>query len=240
MTPNTVMWNTWCWEATLNGVTVTISYFRQKTGPKKQRGFTLIELLAVMAIVSTLAGIVSVAVTGSGETSRDTRTQQDATTVETAAADFFADQEGAEVLTPKTVEVLGIAGIVQQTSSRWPEDYISEVYPGVFNVRTLSLLTGDDGLSSVTVPQLLSNFNAIDFTRLVDGGFLAVEPDSSTQEGDGPPGYVWLLKKTNAAGGSSETANREVAVFKLVSILQDENSDDIDVIFEQIVGEFSE
>ena len=40
--------------------------------PRNQRGFTLIELLAVMAIVAVLAGIVSVAVGGTSETSKDT------------------------------------------------------------------------------------------------------------------------------------------------------------------------
>ena len=67
---------------------------------KNQRGFTLIELLAVMAIVAVLAGIVSVAVGGTSETSRDTQTKQDSTTLNTASSDFFSDQEGAEVLTP--------------------------------------------------------------------------------------------------------------------------------------------
>ena len=71
-----------------------------------QKGFTLIELLAVMAIVAVLAGIVSVAVGGTGETGRDTQTKQDATTIETAAGDFFADQDGAEVLTPQIQIIL--------------------------------------------------------------------------------------------------------------------------------------
>ena len=100
--------------------------------PQKERGFTLIELLAVMAIVAVLAGIVSVAVGGTGETSKDTQTKQDATTLDTAAADFFSDQEGAEVLRPKTVQIFGVAGIEQQTSTRWPETYISEFYSEVF------------------------------------------------------------------------------------------------------------
>ncbi len=59
------------------------------------KGFTLIELLAVMAIVAVLAGIISVSVSGSGETSRDTQTVQDGTTIETSQADFFGNQTGA-------------------------------------------------------------------------------------------------------------------------------------------------
>ena len=78
---------------------------------KSQKGFTLIELLAVMAIVAVLAGIIATAVSGTGETSRDTQTKQDATSIDTAAAEFFGDQDGAEVLVPKTVEVLGVSGI---------------------------------------------------------------------------------------------------------------------------------
>ena len=207
---------------------------------KNQIGFTLIELLAVMAIVATLAGIVSVAVTGSGETSRDTSIRQDAHTVESAASDYFSDQEGAEVLTPKTVDVFSATGVVQQISSRWPEDYITEVYPGVFDVRTLSLLTGDDGLSNVTVAELLTNFNAIDFDKLIDGGLLEVEPDSAAPPSpEVPPNAIWLLQKTTEAGGSSAGASRQVAAFKLVSVIEDEITDDIDVIFEQLVGEFT-
>ena len=85
-------------------------------------GFTLIELLAVMAIVSVLAGIVAISVSGSGETSRDAQTKQDATTVESAASDFFGDQGGAEVLTPKTVSVFGVSNVEQILSTRWPEN----------------------------------------------------------------------------------------------------------------------
>ncbi len=62
---------------------------------RNNKGFTLIELLAVMAIVAVLAGIVSTQVSGSGDTSKDVQTQQDATTVETAVADIFSDQDGA-------------------------------------------------------------------------------------------------------------------------------------------------
>ena len=56
---------------------------------KRQEGFTLIELLAVMAVVATLAGIVATQVSGSGDTSKDVQTKQDATTVGTAVADYI-------------------------------------------------------------------------------------------------------------------------------------------------------
>jgi prepilin-type N-terminal cleavage/methylation domain-containing protein len=66
-----------------------------------QEGFTLIELLAVMAIVATLAGIVATQVSGTGDTSKDVQTKQDATTVGTAVADYFSDQEGAAITPPQ-------------------------------------------------------------------------------------------------------------------------------------------
>ena len=44
------------------------------------KGFTLVELLAVMAIIAVLAGVVSVAVSGASQTSRDTQVKQDAST----------------------------------------------------------------------------------------------------------------------------------------------------------------
>ena len=111
----------------------------------------------------------------------------------------------------------------------------------MFNVRNLLLKTGDDGLSSITPRELLTNFNAIDFSLLVDGEFLAVEPDSASRPSDGgPSSYVWLLKKTTAAGGSSKGANREVAVFKLITVeVIEDNTSDIDVVFQQLVGEFN-
>ena len=214
---------------------------------KNQKGFTLIELLAVMAIVAVLAGIISIAVGGSGETSRNTQTKQDATTVESAAADFFSAQEGAEVLSPKTVQVLGVSGIEQITSSRWPEDYISNAYPEVFTktvtggtVNTLFVLRGEDSTTPIAPKQLLENFNAVDFGKLIDGDFLAEEPDGATNlSGNLYNNYLWLLERTTAAGGSSEGATRKVAVFKLVSVEQNEFDDLVDLTYEQLVGEFT-
>lgn len=216
------------------------------TTKMNQRGFTLIELLAVMAIVAVLAGIVSVAVGGTGETSKDTQTKQEATTMETAAADYFSDQEGAEVLTPKTVDVLGTIDIVQGTSSRWPEQYITDAYPQAFpdegvgdpTVNFMFLLTSEDGLSSISTRDLLENFNAIDFSLLVAGDYLAVEPDGATQlTADRYSNYLWLFKKTTASGGSSEGAARQVAVFKLLSVQEFADSGLVDLTYLQLVGE---
>ena len=71
-------------------------------------GFTLIELLAVMAIVATLAGIVSTSVSGSNETSKVAAAQQDASTTVSAAGAYFADHEAAEVLETLNVTVTAL------------------------------------------------------------------------------------------------------------------------------------
>ena len=108
---------------------------------KREKGFTLIELLAVMAIVATLAGIVSTAVAGSNESSQDAATRQDAGSFNSSAGDYFADQVAAEELTSSTVTVTAnINGLASETnsagdttsasvqviSSRWSEAYITE------------------------------------------------------------------------------------------------------------------
>ena len=98
-------------------------------------GFTLIELLAVMAIVATLAGIVSTSVSGSNETSKVVAAQQDASTTTSAVGAYFADHEAAEVLETRNVTVTALfedesAGAVvateQKSGNRWPERIITE------------------------------------------------------------------------------------------------------------------
>ena len=210
---------------------------------KGHKGFTLIELLAVMAIVAVLAGIVSVAVGGTGETSKDTQTKQDATTVDSAAADFFSAQVPAETLTTKTVSVLGQDGIRQVTSTRWPENYISNAYSTVFpqgslptNIGSIIFLDTDGALSDLRVRGLLQRFNAVDFDALLDGGFLPTPPDNKDRTTEGFNDYLWLLERATAAGGSSEGASRKVAVFKLVTVEKSENTDLVDLTYQRLVG----
>ena len=92
-----------------------------------------------------------------------------------------------------------------------------------------------DGLSTVSIQELLTNFNAIDFPALVAGDYMAVEPDGSTTlTGDRYFNYLWLFKKTTAAGGSSEGSARQVAVFKLLSVQEIEGGDLVDL--EDLIG----
>ena len=200
-----------------------------------------------MAIVAVLAGIVSVAVGGTGETSRDTQAKQDATTVETAAADFFSDQEGAEVLTPLSATVLGQGPFEQIKSSKWPEEYISVAYDNVLTetttttVSSVTFLDATGEVSSLTFEELLTNYNAIDIDTLFASGFLSTIPDSGAQlTEDKYSNYLWLLQKTTASGGSSEGAARQMAVFKLVSIQKNEFDDLVDLSYVQLVGEPTE
>ena len=209
---------------------------------KGTRGFTLIELLAVMAIVAVLAGIVAISVSGSGESSRDAQTQQDATTVNSAVASFFSNQPSTEVRVPRTVTVLGVAGVTQETSTKWPEVYITDGYPEVFpedntsTVDSIVFLNPGGIQSDLTVSGLLSRFNAIDFAKLEDGGFLPEVPDSATVASAGFNNYLWLLEKTTAAGGSGEGSSRKIAVFKLTKLEEIEGATTVKLSYQQIVG----
>ncbi len=151
-----------------------------------QRGFTLLELLAVMAIVAVLAGIVTTSVSGTSEQSRDAQAIQDSTTVGSASADFFSDQEGAEIIIPQAVTVLDIfPSPVQEISSRWPEDFVTSVYPDVFppdsatTVTEITFLDADGAILTTVVEEtnqaidfavedILTGFTAVDFAILVD------------------------------------------------------------------------
>ena len=149
---------------------------------KSQRGFTLIELLAVMAIVATLAGIVATQVSGSGQTSRDVQTKQDASTVESTVADFFSDQEGAEILISSSATVLDEESISIATSSQWPEIPITFAYPQVFQptrsqIAAISFFSEEGTPSVLSVRGLFENYNAVDFFALEDGGYLTALPD---------------------------------------------------------------
>lgn len=112
---------------------------------------------------------------------------------------------------------------------------------GSSTIETLLLLPGGDSVTPITPRALLTNYNAVDFDALVDGNFLAEPPDGATQLTSGIyNNYLWLLKKTTAAGGSSEGAARQIEVFKLITVQESEDGPGVDLTYLQIVGEGTE
>ena len=102
---------------------------------KRQSGFSLVELVVVMAIIATLAGVVLVSITGTGESSKIATAQQDARIFGTSASNYFADQRGKETLTTSAVTVVAlfndeteadIVDVEQSITDRWPETFITE------------------------------------------------------------------------------------------------------------------
>ena len=200
-------------------------------------GFTLIELLAVMAIVAVLAAIIAVAVSGSGETSKDTQTVNDGTTIETAAAEFFGNATGASLVEKSSINgsvfypyTVGTSGN-QVTSSLWPEDFISATYATeLFDsgaAVTKVILTAKDGTTEQTVKDLLEKFTAISFSDLETANVLTSEPDSfkavskitNLKNGDKSfHNFLWLFEKDTAAGSTGSVDSRNVVIYKLVSI----------------------
>ena len=209
----------------------------RKTLIASQRGFTLLELLAVMAIVAVLAGIVTTSISGTGDASRDAQATQDSTTVDSASADYFSDQGGSEILTSVVDPILDLVPDPDQiTSSRWPELAASNAYPNVFRANTNvvtginfvdengNLIEDDTATADViegSVDELLTGFTAIDFTTLIDGGYMTEAPNSVGETSSDFANYLWLFEKTDAAGSASENGSRNVAVYKLVSAAVD-------------------
>ena len=218
-----------------------------------QRGFTLLELLAVMAIVAVLAGIVATSVIGTSEASRDAQAIQDSTTVGSAAAEYFSDQEGAETITPAEPAVLNISpNVVQKISSRWPEDFVSSIYRDEFPADAVATVTeisflDEDGASLSTVvedtsevidfgvPDLLEGFTAVDFRILVGRNYMSSEPDSASRNSGLYANYMWLFEKAGSAGSTGENTSRNVAVFKLVMVQKmSADSDQASLIYQRI------
>ena len=209
---------------------------------RDHKGFTLLELLAVMAIVAVLAGIVSVSVSGTGQTSKDTRSKGDATSIESALAGYLGSRGGVEVLVPKVATVLGRIEVKQVISTNWPENYISDTYSKVFpegaisTVGSVTFLNSDGTLSDSTSRGLLQGFNAIDFNVLFDGGFLEAVPKSVSETSQDFSNYLWLLGKSITAGGTGAVASRRVAVFKLISVEEIAGSDLVDLTYRLLFG----
>jgi len=140
---------------------------------KSSWGFTLIELLAVMAIVAILAAIVSVAVTGSGQTSRDTQVREDSNSAGNSMADFFDDQPVTELfetlkVTVKTQKTT-FTDVTQTISNKFPEFFVTDAYGDAFQV------TKED--DTVLTPTI--SVHNVEFFDTDGGGLVAT--DSAVQ-----------------------------------------------------------
>ena len=295
-------------------------------------GFTLIELLAVMAIVAILAGIVSVSVSGSGQTSRDAQVQEDANTAGSSVADYRGDQSVTELFKTKKVDVDGFTGIEQKTSKQWPEIFITDFYDTVFvdvsggattTVNSMTFLskngnnafkatddipndvlfavsvnadgsewtitpdsgsdlnlsaTGSTSQTNVTVGTvaydfafaasssssgsvvtvtlnaggssvgtlthftavtLLTDFNAVDWDTLDDGGYSTTLPESlfassAITESIVYHTYLWLLEKGIAQGSTGTVSSRDLAVYVLTQVVPSTTSGKFDLTFQRI------
>ena len=210
---------------------------------KKQGGYSLIEMLVVMSILAVLAGVVSTQVTGSGETSRDVRTLQDANSVDAAVAHYFFDQEGAELLSQESVTAINEGGIVITTSSKWPETPITSAYGHVFQetgsaIGPISFFNEDGTPAGLSVRGLLENYTAINFSALKQGDYVQSAPQGVDQTSEGFSNYLWLLRKDSVAGGGGKVSSREVEVFKLVTVQRLEGTGSDILNYKQVVGEF--
>jgi prepilin-type N-terminal cleavage/methylation domain-containing protein len=209
-----------------------------------QEGFTLIELLAVMAIVATLAGIVATQVSGTGDTSKDVQTKTDAGTVGTAVADYFSDRTDVAIKTPQSVTVFDEAGIVITTNSKWPEIPITALtaYRTVFQetrseVGAIAFFDEEGEPSVLSVRGLLGSYNAVDFSVLIEDGYLQSLPDGVDKFTKSFSNYLWLMKKETASSAGGTVSSREIEVFKLVTVEVVPDSDVNILAYLRLVGE---
>jgi len=157
------------------------------------------------------------------------------------------------------------ASVVQKTNSRWPEQYITDDRTGVaasiyslefpiaaatddpsggdvvrVTIRGKKAADGTPG-DLILRSDFLSQYTAIDFTALEDGNFLDFRPDSALETTEGGfRNFLWLFRKSTAAGGSGRDDSRTIAVFKLVTVQVLENASgendagDVELTYDQI------
>ena len=195
-----------------------------------QKGFTMVELMVVMAILAVLAAVVFPAVSGKGEASKDSQTLTDATLIQTAVGDYYKDQVGADLFSTTTVSILDPLAtpaddVAQVISNKWSEIIISGTGGGYAtefpadNETTVSGVTITDKTGAAITPEALAEtHNAVSFSALIDGGYLADAPNGVDSATDGYQNYLWLVKKATSAGGAGADDSRAVVVYKLTSV----------------------
>ena len=222
-----------------------------------QKGFTLIELLAVMAIIGILAAVVMSETTGAQDAGEVAANQQSASALDTAVVDFVADQAEAEVTSNATVTVTAEinedqdtgSSNVQQISSRHPEKFITAdpgasstaVYNDEFptsgattdGVVVNVVLLDSDG-HSISRADFLEGHTAIDVDLLEDLGFLTDTLESATSLADDTfHNFLWTFAKIGTSDSDSLDARR-IETFKLITITKIENTDTVELEYEQI------
>jgi prepilin-type N-terminal cleavage/methylation domain-containing protein len=195
----------------------------------KQSGLTLIELLAVIAIIGVLAGIIIPSVSQFGGESESAQAKQDVGSVSTAVTDQNNDQSGETLSTISisslvpTVNGSAVSTVTSTLSSLWAEVGITgnatATYTGVFATSgsepSKVTITDKDG-NAISGSDLLTGYNAVDFTTLVNDGYLQEEPASaSATSAGGFSQFIWLLKKKSTTGQTDDS--RAVALFELTS-----------------------
>ncbi|MBI2829774.1 MAG: prepilin-type N-terminal cleavage/methylation domain-containing protein [Chloroflexi bacterium] len=224
--------------------------FIKSTIKKGQKGLTLVELMVVMSILAVLAAIVFPAVSGTQEVSKGSQVKQDASTVANAVSDSFKDQVGAEIVTPKTVTILTTTGIVEKTSTRWPELYISgtgEIYAAEFPTaagtgkasalvitdKNNTKLVDTAASTAITAEAFVEARQAIDMQSLADDKYMPSVPKSFTDKSGTYHNFLWLVKRTSSAGGSDDS--RQVEVYRLVRVESTGTASDGDALtYEQV------
>ncbi|MBM2825705.1 MAG: hypothetical protein HW402_1369 [Dehalococcoidales bacterium] len=225
-----------------------------------QKGFTLVELMVVMAIMAVLTSIVFTAVSGTAETSVDTQTRQDGSTVNAAVNDYYGDQVGAEVFTTNTTTILSSTpttkDVSQTITTRWPEKYLTVTYLAEFplvsgnttttttsnNVTTTTVLTEvtaslnitNADNTTITAQELAAGWNAINLSALFSSNYIPAVPRSSEDLSGNFHNYLWLMKKTQATAGGIITESRKVEVFKLTKVVKNETTKNYTLTYKQI------